>query len=266
MRFRLIAFAMLASASVIATPVLAQASEGVPVMQPYDGYILGVNDELEVSILNGGTTQSLKSRVKEDGTITVPFIGSVQATGQTARQLAQEITRQLKTRQIFNNPIVGVEVVQFVSRSATIIGQVSQPGIYPLDVPLTIGSALGRAGGATGGAADFLILRRQGEEHRIPLSTAIGEWSTSTRILAGDEIYVPTAPVVYIYGQVGSAGAFTVKGETTVRQALARAGGPTLAGSQKNISLYRGGERIKKIDLEETLQDGDVLYIHERLL
>lgn len=263
MTFRSFLAATVSCMLVTSVPALGQVPQSSG--QTYDGYVLGVNDEIEVTILNSSQAQTFKSRVKEDGTVTVPYIGAIQATGRTARQLSSDITRELKTRQIFANPIIGVEVAQFVSNSATIFGEVGTPGIYPLDRAMSVGGMMAKAGGARGNAADYLILRRNGEEHRILLNDLNGEWSNSTPLMQGDELFLPLAPMIYVYGQVQAAGSYSIKSNTTVRQALARAGGPTLAGSQKNISLYRGEEKLKHIDLNDPLQDGDVLYIHERL-
>lgn len=264
MKLSTIMFLAASAITAVVNPVYAQTAQSTALM-PYDGYVLGVNDSLEVSILNSGQSQSFKSRIKEDGSITVPFIGSVQARDRTARQLAAEITQQLKSRQIFANPIIGVEVVEFVSNSAVVSGEVGTPGIYPLDRPLTVGSIMARAGGTKGNAADYVLLRRAGQEHRVLLAVSQGEWSSSTTLERGDELYVPAAPTIYVYGQVRSGGSYAIKSGTTVRQALARAGGPTLAGSEKNISLHRDGQEVKKINLDDELRDGDVLFIHERL-
>lgn len=254
-----------AASALILGPAVAQTAPEPTVMRADEGYVLGINDLIEVTIFGSGQYQAVRSRIKEDGTITVPFLGTVEARGHTARQLSEEIGRQLKTRGIFNSPVVGVEVVEVVSSSVTVFGEVGNPGLYPIDKPMTVASIMAKAGGTRGSAADFIILRRQGQEHRILLSSASGEWSSSTPILPNDEIYAPVAPTIFIYGQVNSAGAYSFKSGTTVLQALARAGGPTLAGSQNNISIYRDGKRLKRVDLHSEVRDGDTLYIHERL-
>lgn len=253
--------AMLAVASAAGAQVTPQSS----VTQNYQGYVLGINDEIEVTILNSNQPQKFKSRVKEDGTVTVPFIGALTANGRTARQLALEITDALRTRQIFSSPVIGVEITEFVSNTATIFGEVSTPGLYPLDRTLTVGAMMARAGGTRGNAADYLILKRSGEEHKILLNTLSGEWSNGTELLKGDELFVPSSPVIYIYGQVQSGGSYAIKSNSTVRQMLARAGGVTLSGSQKNITLHHDGKKYKKVDLEHVLEDGDILYINEKL-
>ncbi len=245
-------------------PPTAQANP----MQPTDGYLLGVNDEVEVTIYTSGQNQVVRTRIKEDGTITLPFLGTVAARDRTARQLAAQITEQLRSGGIFTKPSVNVDVTQFVSNSITMFGQVATPGVYPIDRPLTVAMAVARAGGGQANGADYVILRRRGDdvEHRISFDKLTGEWSTATPIQSGDILFVPTAPVVFVYGQVNAPGSFTIRSGMTLRQVIARAGGPTLAGTQRRISIHRGDQEIKRVDLNSTVQPNDTIFVHERFL
>jgi polysaccharide export outer membrane protein len=270
MRFRaLIAVAalpLLANAPLqTATPMAA-----VSPMQPSDGYELGANDEVEVTIYGPGQqqNQAVRTRIKEDGTITLPFLGAVQARDRTARQLAEQITSQLRLGGYFTKPSVNVDVTQYVSNVVTVFGQVGSPGIYPLDRLQTVGMAVARAGGGRSDGADYVILHRRGDpvEHHIAFDNLTGDLSTATTVQPGDTLYVPVAPVVFVYGQVNSPGSFTVRSGMTLRQVLARAGGPTLAGSQNKITIYRGDQKVKKADLDGPVQPNDTIYIHERFL
>lgn len=250
------------------TSAPAPAAGGVPVMTPGDGYQLGINDEVEITIFGQGQqNQTTKTRIKEDGTITLPLIGTVTARDLTARQLAEQITIELRVGGFFTRPVVSVDVTQYVSNSITIYGSVGTPGVFPLDRPQTVAMVVARAGGARSDGADYVNLRRAGDpvEHRILLSSFAGEWSGSTALRAGDTLFVPPAPVIYIYGQVNSPGSFAITSGMTVRQVLARAGGPTLAGSERKISVYRKGVRLKKVDLNAEAQEGDTYFINERL-
>lgn len=269
MRFR----TLIAAAALLGANAFLQAqtpSTSAAPMQPSDGYKLGANDEVEVTIYGLGQQQNqvVRTRIKEDGTITIPFLGAVQARDRTARELAQQINGQLRSGGFFNNPSVNVDVTQYVSNVVTVSGQVGTPGIYPLDRPLTIGMAVARAGGGRSDGADYVILRRRNDptEHQIPFANLTGDWSTAVMVEAGDTLYVPVAPVVFVYGQVNSPGSLTIRSGMTLRQVLARAGGPTLGGSQKNITIYRGDQKVKKAELDSQVQPNDTIYIHERFL
>ena len=150
----------------LANPVLA----GVDNKEAVAAYVLGANDEIRVSIF-GAYPIEVKTRIKEDGRITLPSIGDVVAEGSTTNALANNIRRQLQTGGYFVDPIVNVEVVSFVSRSVTMFGNLQNPGLYPLDRPQTIAMMLARTGGARADAADYAILQRTGEaDRRIALA------------------------------------------------------------------------------------------------
>jgi protein involved in polysaccharide export with SLBB domain len=62
---------------------------------------------------------------------------------------------------------------------------------------------------------------------------------------------------VYVTGFVARPGTYTVSSLATVVQALMQAGGPSAAGSFRNIDLRRGKERVTSIDLYDILVRGD---------
>ncbi len=253
--------------AIAAVPAIAQmpAPTGMVAMSPGEGYRLGTNDEVEVTIY-GATNSVTKTRIKEDGTITLPYIGAITARDRTAREFSNDIAAQLRSGGYLVKPVVSVDVTQYVSNSVTVFGQVANPGVYPLDRATTVGMMLARSGGARAGGADYAILRRSdGTEHRVLGSSLEGEWSNATPMMPGDTLFVPTSPLVYVYGQVNGPGTFEMKTGMTVRQAMIRAGGPTLAGSQRNISIYRAGKQLKKVGLDDPIEPDDALFVHERV-
>lgn len=247
--------------------IAANAQVNNPV-DAQDRYILGSNDEIEVTLFRQPQNTVTRTKIKEDGTVNLPYIGQITAKGLTARQLSAEVVKDLTAGGYFVKPIVSIDVTQFVSNSVTVTGEASTPGIYPLDHHQTIAMILARAGGVRADGADFVVLRRQNdpEAHNVLLADMTGPWSGATEMVPGDVLYVPSTPIVYVYGQVNAPGQVAIKTGMTVRQALARAGGPTLAGSEHKLSLYRNGKRSNKLDLESLVQPGDTIFVHERLL
>jgi len=226
-------------------------------------YMLGINDEVQVSVF-GAHPIDVKTRVKENGGIVLPILGEVKAAGQTANQLATVIAQKLKAGSYYVNPIVNVEITSFVSNSVTAFGSLQQPGIYPIDRPLTVAMVLARAGGTRGDAADYVILRRKGQEDRRVVLDELANGSDEA-LVAGDAIFVPAAQLMYVYGQVNKPGKIEIRSGMTLRQALAAAGGPTLAGTQKRVTLTRGSETMKKVALDTPVKAGDVFYVNEKL-
>jgi protein involved in polysaccharide export with SLBB domain len=62
---------------------------------------------------------------------------------------------------------------------------------------------------------------------------------------------------VFVTGQVARPGTYTVTSLSTVVSALMRAGGPTPAGSFRNIALWRGKQLVGSFDLYDLLTRGD---------
>jgi protein involved in polysaccharide export with SLBB domain len=62
---------------------------------------------------------------------------------------------------------------------------------------------------------------------------------------------------VYVVGNVRQPGAYTVSSLTRMGNVLIQAGGPTKAGSMRDIQIRRGGETVARFDLYDFLRRGD---------
>ncbi|MDE2276557.1 MAG: SLBB domain-containing protein [Burkholderiales bacterium] len=62
---------------------------------------------------------------------------------------------------------------------------------------------------------------------------------------------------VYVTGFVQRPGAVTVNALSTITAAVLRAGGPSAAGSLRNIELRRGGQVVARLDLYDLLLNGN---------
>lgn len=83
--------------------------------------------------------------VRPDGKITLPLIGEIQASGETADSLKGKVVELLS--EYINKPEVMVSIQAVRSRRYHITGEVSRPGTFPLVVPITVLEALTNAGG-----------------------------------------------------------------------------------------------------------------------
>jgi protein involved in polysaccharide export with SLBB domain len=70
---------------------------------------------------------------------------------------------------------------------------------------------------------------------------------------------------VYVVGNVRQPGAYTVSSLATMGNALIQAGGPTKAGSMRDIQVRRGGKIIAHLDLYDFLRRGDKSGDHRLL-
>jgi polysaccharide export outer membrane protein len=76
-------------------------------------------------------------------------------------------------------------------------------------------------------------------------------------------------PTVYIYGEVQRPGAIRLEINMTLMQALASGGGLTQRGTTRGLRVHRrnGEGRVEELQpgMNDTLQNGDVIYIRESL-
>ncbi len=275
---RLLALLIMAAAG--AAPALAQqlppaapppaAAAPAPTtsgaVNPADsGYILGPDDVVEVDVL-GQPEFKTRARIRSDGMIALPFIGTVQVRGKTPITFATDVGAQLRAGGYYSNPIVTVEIASYASRYVVVLGEVVQPGLQPVDRAYRVSEIIARAGGLKPSGADYIIVRREdGSELKLPFrQLAMGSEADDPVVGAGDKIYVPEAETFYIYGQINAPGVYGIQTGMTVRKALARGGGLTQAGSEKRVKIFRNGEPVK-VEMELPIKSGDVIVVGERL-
>lgn len=131
---------------------------------PEKAYVIGDGDVLGISVWNEPELKQTLP-VRPDGKVTMPLIGSVQATGRTPSQLETAIAAGLSA--YIHNPNVTVMVLKINSRTFNILGRVAKPGAYPLSGNLTVLDAIAEAGGFTAFAkeAHIYILRDTPDKH-----------------------------------------------------------------------------------------------------
>jgi polysaccharide export outer membrane protein len=129
-------------------------------------YIIGPMDVLEIQVWKEPDF-SRQVLVRPDGKITLPLVGDIHAAGMNTLDLKALLTEKLKG--FIENPEVTVILVQSQSRKFYIIGNVSQPGTYPLSPDMTVLQALSAAGGLTQWADkdSIRIIRRSSEKEEI---------------------------------------------------------------------------------------------------
>lgn len=89
---------------------------------------------------------ALQYTVGQDGTVNIPLVGEVRATGLTSTQLERTIQNRLMAEKIFKQPTVIINVAA-VQRFVSVSGGVRQPQRLQWSPDLTLTSAIGNAGG-----------------------------------------------------------------------------------------------------------------------
>lgn len=231
------------------------------------GYVLGPNDTISVQVY-GQPDAGVQTRIKADGTIVMPLIGTIKAEGQTQLQLADTIKNSLVSGGFFKDPVVNVEIGGYVSRTVDVAGKVATPGVFPLDRDYTVLEVLLKSGWIREQGAPYVYLRRAkgGQEIKLEAEALVrGAPDKNLMLAPGDTLYVPDAETFYVYGQIGHPGTFPILKDMTLRQALAIAGGVTAGGSERKVALIRGGGKEVPAKLDDLVRQGDVYIVKERL-
>lgn len=252
---------------------LLAVSAHAQVVRPY---LIGAGDMIRIAVFQNPDMAS-ELRVADNGLITFPLIGSVEVGNITVPQAEQKIATALKAGGFVLKPQVSITVSQFRSKQVSVIGFVNRPGRVSLeDQTLRLADVIALAGGANPQAADTVYILRNkpgkdAREERITVDLDAGvrfnDLSQNLEIQPGDTIYVPREPSFYVYGQVGRPGMYRIERGMTVVQALSMAGGITLRGTEKGITLRRkdSGGRFDTLNagLLDRLQPDDVIYVKE---
>lgn len=124
--------------------------------------LVGPLDTISVNVF-GVPELSREMQVDAGGRIAMPLIGTIDAGGKTAAELAEDVAQQLSGRYV-RNPSVTVNIVSSVSQVVTVDGQVVEPGLYPVTNQMTLLRAIASAKGLSEFAKqdDVVILRMVG--------------------------------------------------------------------------------------------------------
>lgn len=239
-------------------------------------YRLGGGDSIRISVFQNPNL-TLETRVAEDGAITYPLIGRLALGGTTIAEAERAIARALESGNFILEPQVSILLLQTRSAQVSVLGLVNRAGRYPLDtVSLRVSEMIAIAGGVAIAGGDLAILtgERAGKPFRkeIDIAKLFDEkgHAEDIAVVGGDVIYVERAPSVYVYGEVNRPGAYRLERGMTLRQALARGGGPTQRGSERNLKLHRraaNGEVqvMNNPKLDAPVKPEDVLHVGESI-
>jgi polysaccharide export outer membrane protein len=236
-------------------------------------YLLGSGDMVRVMVY-GSPDLSTETRVTQEGTLTFPLLGAVPVGGLSVAQAEKKIASKLEEGGFIKQAQVNIVVSQFASQQVSILGDVYKPGRYPLEHVSTLIEVLALAGGINPNGSDMVtVLSQHGgktEKHEYDLPDLLrkGEGIGIT-INADDIIYVPHAPLFYIYGEVQRPGQFRLERNMTVAQAVAVGGGLTMRGTERGLCIKRrsaaGVLETNEAKADDLLSKDDVLFVRESL-
>src|SRR6266478_5340975 len=222
-------------------------------------YLLGPDDQLEISGPELNDVANKPIRIEGDGDMDVPLAGRVHVSGLTAQQAEQELNKVLS--KYIRDPQVVVSVAEVRSQPVSILGAVNTPGVHQVQGYKTLLEMLALAGGMRPDAGYSIRITRQLEWGCIPLPKvepdASGRFSVAElnlkkimeaknpeeniQIFPHDVISVPKAEMVYVIGEVKRSGGF-VLGEhqsISVLQVLSLAEGLNTTADARHARILR---------------------------
>src|SRR5471032_1105000 len=236
-------------------------------------YVVGSQDVLTITSYDQADLSG-RFTIEADGTFTYPLIGRFKAGGLTLRAVEEGLKRRLKDEGFFNNPQITVSIEQYKSQKIFIVGEVRNPGTYPLSGGMSFVEALARAGSTTPSASgEAIIVHANDKSMAAPVRVNLkdlqnGVLSENVALRDGDTIFIPRAESVYVFGQVRTPGAYSLQQKnTTVLQALSLAGGVTDRGAINRVRIVRMVKSQKKefrVKLDDLVQPGDTVIVDER--
>jgi polysaccharide export outer membrane protein len=248
-------------------------------------YLLGPEDELQISGPELDELSTKTVRVDGEGDIQVPLVGRVHVAGLTVQQAEQELNKRLRT--YIRHPQAALDVKDLRSQPASILGAVNAPGVHQVQGHKTLLEMISMAGGIRPDAGYSIRITRQLEWGCIPLPGAtldasgrftvaqvnlqeIMEAKTpgeNIQIFPHDVISVPKAELIYVTGCVKKSGGFILGERQTmsVLQAVSMAEGLGPAPDPRHAKILRlapGADQRTElpVDLKRILQGkgGDV--------
>lgn len=239
------ALAALLLAAAATLPAAAQVSSSV-------NYVIGPKDLLEIKVQEIPEL-NVERRVQDDGSIDLPLLGQVTASGVSPMDLRDRIAAMLTAKYV-NQAYVTVNVKEYANRPILVLGGVAKPGALNVAGRWTLQQAILAAGGLAPGAGRRIAVLRTAENgltDRIEIDSdelfvkLNPIWNIP--IYPGDVVNVGTRQevVIYFLGEFKTTGAVKVMSDEklTLLRMVARVGGLTERAA-------KGSLRIKRTDAE----------------
>jgi polysaccharide export outer membrane protein len=223
-------------------------------------YRIGVGDRLQIEWLQGAGNAELPLNrellVQPDGTVTLPLIGEVNASGKTINDFRDEVvklySKYQRDPQITVTPISVNVAVQDLLKAVTAKNQSSG---QTQDLRVAPDGTI-QAAGIGNVYVQGLTLDELRSEIEARYVQAYGPGITVSPQLTDRAV-----SYVFLGGEVKAPGRYTLEGPTTVMQAIAMAGGWNIGGNVRQVVVFRRDEnwclKATKIDVRAPLYGND---------
>ncbi len=220
-------------------------------------YVIGPGDSLRIDVW-GNVEASYHITVDRNGEVTLPKVGVITLWGQTFEQARESIRRQIS--RYYTNFEMNVTMGALRSIQIFMVGEVKSPGAYRVSSLSTVLTALSAAGGPakTGSLRDVRLMRAGKVVTKIDFYDFFlkGDNSSDVRLQSGDTIFVPTVgPLVGVAGNVRRPAVYELKDESTLKEALALAGGVVPTAYMQKVQVERVEAHSRKVVLDLDLEN-----------
>jgi len=294
--------ACIIAAALLAVPVGAQQyapaerQAGLsPEEAPGGSHVLEPGDRVRIDVLDAEEISQRAYLIGDDGKISLPLLGRIQAAGLTVEEFEASLVSELD--KYFRDPRVAVSVTETREQPVVLGGAFNRPGTYRIHGNEKLSEILSSAGGLSDDAQKKLLITRRLDSGGIPLPSAKTDPQrrVTTAEIELNDVMQPLTPAedlvlrpydiitalpsrsVFISGQVGKPGRYPLEQREAlpVTRLVTLAGGLTADAVPKKAYILRPtGEEgvnetipvnvkhIMKGQAEDfAVQPGDVLMI-----
>jgi len=238
---------------------------------------LSPGDLVEVSVY-GVPELATKTRITNTGDVYLPLVDYVHVADLNLDEAQTLIEKRLSDGGFVRNPHVTIFVDESASQGATVLGEVTRPGVYPVLGERRLFDVISAAGGFTDKAGRVVTITRRTKPD-VPVTVHLpsnlsDQTDANVAVAPGDTIVVGRAGIVYVVGDVNRPSGFMIEDNNlTVLKALALAGGANRTASLNGSKLLRQTSsgvqeipvQLKKIlqakAPDAQLQRGDILFV-----
>jgi len=227
-------------------------------------------------------------RVSAEGDIRLPMVKQhIHAAGLYPEELENALAAVLTEEHILVDPVVTVTMVEYKSRPITVAGAVKSPVTFQAMGNVTLLDAISKAGGlAENAGSEILVSHEEAAAdgkptavvQRIPVHGLLDavDPALNLSLASGDEVRVPQAGKVYVFGDVKKPGFFYLTDDSQSSVMLAVTLSEGLDQSPRHVAyIYRadgeaGGRKQIPVELKKimdhkspdvALMANDILYI-----
>jgi len=123
-------------------------------------YRIGIGDRLDIVFLYHANLTTRSLLVRDDGRISLPYVGDEMAMGFTPMELDSVLSGRFS--EILKQPNLSVILTSPADKQVYVLGQVLRPGGYEFERPVSLLQALALAGGVRpeGNVGNTVLIRR----------------------------------------------------------------------------------------------------------